>query len=137
MLSTFNQLKKEYASATISMDELKEIEKYGFVRFENKGISRSQLNSLLCEVIYQPFDTFQKTLISTIFDSTKSFREYIEKTDIGFYEESSDDKSLLCFKSKDKQAEIIAVVQDNGQVSVDAEDIEFTPLFQVYLQIQA
>lgn len=137
MLSTFNQLKKEYASATISMNDLKALEKYDFIRFENKGISRSQLNSLLCEVICQPFGNFQKTLTSTIFDSEKSFREYIEKTDIGLYEEPSSDSSLVCFKSKDKQAEIIAVVEENGEVSVDAEDIEFTPLFQVYLQIQA
>lgn len=136
MLATFNALKDVYGSREISMDELEVLQRYDFIRFENRGISRSNRDCLLCKVECEPFAAFLKNATATVFESPAALRETIQRTGLGLNEAPCDDASLLCFKSDDEGVEIIASVDPDGQVSIAPEDIEVLPFFQVFLRVQ-
>ncbi|WP_345987069.1 hypothetical protein WCX18_07830 [Sulfurimonas sp. HSL1-2] len=136
MLSTFNALKAVYASREITMDDLEVLQQYDFIHFENRGISRSETDCLLCEVRCEPFATFLTAITAAVFESAEVLRDMITKTGLGLFEEKSDDVALLSFMSEDKAVEIIASVAPDGSVSIDAGDIEVLPFFQVYLRVQ-
>jgi hypothetical protein len=136
MLSTFNALKAVYASREITMDDLEVLQQYDFIHFENRGISRSETDCLLCEVRCEPFAAFLTAITAAVFESAEVLRDMITKTGLGLFEEKSDDVALLSFMSEDKAVEIIASVAQDGSVSIDADDIEVLPFFQVYLRVQ-
>lgn len=134
MLSTFNALKTTYGSREITMDDLEVIRRHDFIRFENRGISRSNLDCLLCEVYCDPYAQFLERAKGA-FTSSQALREVLEESALGFQEQVSEDAELLCFQSDDG-VELFASVASDGTVSIDAEDIELPPFFQVFLRVQ-
>ncbi|WP_345969255.1 hypothetical protein WCX72_07755 [Sulfurimonas sp. HSL1-6] len=136
MLSTFNALKSVYASREISMEDLDVLQQYDFIQFENRGISRSEKDCLLCEVRCEPFAAFLTAITAAVFDSAEALRDLVRSTGLGLLEEKSEDAALLSFYSEDKMVEIIASVADDGRVSIDPEDLEVLPFFQVFLRVQ-
>lgn len=136
MLSTFNALKAVYGSREISMDDLEVLQRYDFIRFENRGISRSNLDCLLCEVVCEPFAEFLKKATITGFPSPEAMRETVKSMELGLYEAPCGDAALLCFRSDDEEVEIIAGVEPGGRASISPDDIEAVPFFQVYLRVQ-
>jgi len=136
MLSTFNALKSVYASREITMDDLEVLQAYEFIRFENRGISRSERDCLLCEVWCEPFAAFLQQLTRGAFASSEALRALIAKSGLGLVEMPGEDTALLSFCSEDKVLEIVACVTADGGVSVDPEDIDALPFFQVFLRVQ-
>ncbi|MHC3994779.1 hypothetical protein ACXWTF_08100 [Thiomicrolovo sp. ZZH C-3] len=136
MLSTFNALKAVYASREITMEDLDVLQQYDFIHFENRGISRSEKDCLLCEVRCEPFAAFLAAITAAVFESAEALRELVRTTGLGLLEEQSGDTALLSFYSEDKTVEIIASVASDGRVSIDPEDLEVLPFFQVYLRVQ-
>ena len=136
MLSTFNELRKTYASREISMDDLERLQQYDFIHFENRGISRSERDCLLCEVRCEPFENFLKTLSVGEFESAEALREAVAASGLALEESCQDDNACLTFCSRDKCVEIIASVEADGRVSVDPEDVGVEPFFRVYLRVQ-
>jgi hypothetical protein len=136
MLSTFNALKAVYGSREISMDDLEVLQGYEFIRFENRGISRSNLDCLLCEVVCEPFAAFLENAAASGFESPAALRETIQRSGLGLHEAPCDDASLICLKSDDEGVEIFAGIEPDGQVSIEPDDIELLPFFQVFLRVQ-
>ena len=136
MLSVFNTLKSRYASSEITMEDLERLQEYDFIHFENRGISRSEHDCLLCEVRCEPLETLLKALKGAVFASADALRDLIRSTGLGLEECAGCDPQLLTFYSPDRRVEIVAAVDADGRVSVDPEDIEAEPFFQVYLRVQ-
>jgi len=136
MLSVFNALKAEYASREITMDDLERLQQYDFIRFENRGISRSERDCLLCEVRCEPFERFLRELTSAELASPEALRELIVGAGLELEESQDGGGAMLTFCSKDKCVEIVASVETDGKVSVDPDDIEGEPFFRVYLRVQ-
>jgi hypothetical protein len=136
MLTTFNALKALYASREITMDDLEVLQAYEFIRFENRGISRSEKDCLLCEVHCEPFAEFLRNATAARFDSAAALRDLVSGAAIGLFEASCDDASLLCFRSEDNGVEIIAGIEEDGRVSIDPDDVEAVPFFRVFLRVQ-
>ena len=136
MLSTFNALKSVYASREITMDDLEVLQKYDFIHFENRGISRSERDCLLCEVRCEPFAAFLERISGGDFESAEALRTLVAGSNLGLFESSGNDKALLCFCSEDKAVEIVACIEADGRVSIDPDDVEALPFFQVYLRVQ-
>lgn len=135
MLSTFNALKATYGSQEISMDDLEVLRQYDYIRFENRGISRSNRDCILCEVVCEPFAAFLETAVSG-FASPAALREAVRSAGLGLHEVPGDDAALLCFRSDDGGVELFAGVAPDGRVSIDPDDIEVLPSFQVFLRVQ-
>lgn len=136
MLSTFNALKAVYGSREITMNDLEVLQSYDFIRFENRGISRSEKDCLLCEVHCEPFAAFLHAATTSGFDSPAALRERVKRSGLGLRERPCEDASLLHFNSEDDGMEIIAGVAEDGRVSIDPDDIEVLPFFQVFLRVQ-
>ena len=136
MLSTFNELKAVYASREITMEDLERLQQYDFIHFENRGISRSERDCLLCEVRCEPFETLLKTLSGSEFESAEALREVVRNSGLELEESVAEEGGLLSFCSRDKCVEIIASVKNDGRVSIDPEDVEAEPFFRVYLRVQ-
>jgi len=134
MLSTYHALKEIYASQEISLDDLEVLQQYDFIRFENRGISRSERDCLLCEVHCVPLESLLDSIKNTVFGSLEGLRSHIVASGIGLVE--SVEEAFSTFHSEDKQVEIIASVSEDGQVNIDPDDVEAEPLFQVYLRVQ-
>jgi hypothetical protein len=134
MLTTFHALKEIYASREITMDDLEVMQQYDFIRFENRGISRSETDCLLCEVHCMPLEGLLESLKTTVFDSIQNVRRSIAHSGLNLIEHI--DGALYTFQSEDKQIEILATKHENGTVHIDIDDIEAEPLFQVYLRVQ-
>jgi hypothetical protein len=136
MLSVFNTLKAEFASREITMNDLERLQQHDFIHFENRGISRSERDCLLCEVRCEPFETFLERVRSSRFESADVLREFVACAALGLGEVHDDDPSVLTFGTTDGTVEIVATVQEDGSVGIDPEDIEAEPSFQVYLRVQ-
>lgn len=134
MLSTFHALKEIYALREITMDDLEVMQQYDFIRFENRGISRSEKDCLLCEVHCEPLEALLTTLRQSILSSIEQLRTLVEKSGLNLLEHM--DNSLYIFRSEDKQVEIIAIEDENGSIIIDADDIEAEPYFRVYFRVQ-
>jgi len=136
MLSTFLTLKNKYESKELLIDDLKVLQQHPFIGFENKGISRSNLDCLLCEVICLPYAKFLKQAISIGFESLAAMNEYITLNGLGLIIRDCDDTSLICFTNHHKQVEIYASVDSVGRIGIEADDIELQANFQVFLRVQ-
>jgi len=136
MLSTFNALKATYGSQEISMDDLEVLRQYDYICFENRGISRSNRDCILCEVVCAPFAAFLEKAVASGFASPAALREAIRSAGLGLNEVLGEDAALLCFKSDDCGVELFAGVAPDGRVSIDPDDIEVLPSFQVFLRVQ-
>lgn len=136
MLTVFNALKAEYASREIALEDLEALQEYEFIHFENKGISRSDTDCLLCEVHCAPFEEFLKKVSASVFDSPSALREFVETSGLGLNEFWCDDDALMLFGSEDETMEMTASVGSDGRVSVDPDDIDALPYFQVFLRVQ-
>jgi len=136
MLAVFNTLKAEYASREITMKELEILQRYDFIHFENRGISRSERDCLLCEVRCEPFESLLKTLSGCEFESADALREIVQSSGLGLEESETEEGSVLSFCSRDRCVEIIASVKNDGRVNIDPEDVEAEPFFRVYLRVQ-
>jgi hypothetical protein len=133
MLAIYNALRSVYASSEITMEDLHVLQKYDFIRFENRGISRSNRDCLLCEVYCEPFATFLQKADNAIFDSPEALRKFIKESGIGLVEALCTDGEIFIFLSEDKEIEVSAVLE-NGKISID--EIEVLPYFQVFLRVQ-
>lgn len=136
MLTTFIGLRGQYASREITMEDLGVLNGYDCIRFENRGVSRSNLECLLCEVYCEPLEAFLKSAVEKVYDSAAAFRDAVIATGLGLIETVSDDGACIAFASADESMEMVAVVDEAGRVRVDPEDIDAVPYFQVFLRIQ-
>lgn len=136
MLSVFNTLKAEFASREISMNDLERLQQHDFIHFENRGISRSERDCLLCEVRCEPFEAFLAGIRSMRFESADSLREFVACAALGIREIDEGNPSMLTFGTTDGTVEIVATLQEDGSIGIDPEDIEAEPSFQVYLRVQ-
>lgn len=134
MLSTFHTLKERYASREITLEDLEALQQYNFIRFENRGISRSERDCLLCEVYCEPLEGLLASLKATVFSSLDALREQIRISRLELSENI--EEALATYQSRDSKVEIVALLEPNGQVRIDPDDIEADAAFQVYLRIQ-
>lgn len=136
MLTTFNALRERYASREITMEELGTLQTYGFVRFENRGISRSNTDCLLCEIYCEPLEAFLESACTKVFDSVADFRHAVGTSGLGLSESAAFDGESLFYGSEDGSVEMTAWVDEDGYVRLDMDDVEALPYFQVFLRVQ-
>lgn len=136
MISQFHRLKDTYESKEITMDDLKMIQAGGIVSFENRGISRTNKSCLLCVIRFDRLSDLVTTLTSTPFSSAQKLMEHVENTRLPLSMQSSEDEGLIIFTDPGSHVEIIAQVNSDGTVSVEADDIDAVTSFQVFLRIQ-
>ncbi len=74
MLQRCEELVRTYGSQEVGMAELRSIEKSGLVSFENRGISRSDTDCLLCVVTFIDLARFKHELLTCRFDSLLHMR---------------------------------------------------------------
>jgi hypothetical protein len=67
MISTFSQLKKQYGSKEITMDEVRSIQSSGIVSFASEGISRSKKECLQCVITFKLLSVFIAVITSRSF----------------------------------------------------------------------
>ena len=91
---------------------------YDFIRFENRGVSRSEQDCLLCEVHCEPFAAFLKRILGAVFDSVEVLRSVVAESRLGLFESPHGNAALLCFYSEDKAVEIVASVEADGRVRI-------------------
>jgi len=136
MISEFHRLKEAYGSKEITMEDLKTIQAGGIVSFENHGISRTNRACLLCEIRFDRLDDLVSTLSSTSFSSLQMLTEHIENARLPLSAQRSEEEGLIIFSDVGGHVEIIAQINSDGTVSVEADDIDAVTSFQVFLRIQ-
>ena len=135
MISTFYALKAQYASNEITMADLDAMQQFAFIRFENRGISRSQTDCLLCEVHCEPLEELLLYIKNGMEKTQECLRTKIKELGLVFTA-SIEDASLLTLRSTNDLVEIIATVDEKGAILVDMDDITAESVFQVYLRVQ-
>lgn len=135
MISTFYALKAQYASNEITMADLDTMQQYAFIRFENRGISRSETDCLLCEVHCEPLEELLLYIKNGMEKTAECLKSKVEELGLAL-SASMDEASLLTLRSTNDLVEIIATVDDDGAISVDTDDITAESVFQVYLRVQ-
>ena len=136
MITEFYRLKEAYASKEITMDDLKDIQAGGIVSFENHGISRTNRDCLLCEIRFDRLIELLRALTAAPFDSRESLKKQIEDSGVPLYAQSGETDGMIVFADKAAHTELIAQVNSDGSVSVEAEDIDAVTSFQVFLRVQ-
>jgi len=136
MISEFHRLKEAYGSKEITMDDLKTIQSGGIVSFENRGISRTNKACLLCEIRFDRLDDLVTALTSTSFSSPHMLTEHIANAQLPLSVQHSVEEGLIIFTDPGSHVEIIAQLNSDGTVSVEADDIDAVTSFQVFLRIQ-
>jgi len=134
MIQTFSNLKKQYASKEISINELKSIESSGIVSFVNDGISRSNKDCLKCVITFVAKKELVEEITSREFQNIEILQAYVDASMpelLGVYEEG-----ILIFRDKEHRVEIIATIADDLSVTVDREDVMAETSFQVFLRVQ-
>lgn len=134
MISTFAQLKKEYASKEITMDELQTIQSSGIVSFANEGISRSNKDCLQCVITFDRLHDLIAGITGRTFSDVGALNSYIETSMPGLSAE--EEAGMVTYRDVEKRVEIIATVAEDLSVSVEPEDVEAESSFQVYLRVQ-
>ncbi len=134
MLHRFYTLKLQYASTEIIFDDLKSIQSSCDISFENRGIARSNLDCLLCTIVYNPLKSLQSVLKQERFDSIEVFaslmRPVIEGSDV---EVDEDDESI---SYESELIDIVATKEADGSVRVKQDDVNIQASFDVYLRVQ-
>ena len=136
MISEFYRLKAVYGSKEITMDDLKTIQAGGIVSFENRGISRTNRECLLCEIRFDRLTELLRVLTAAPFDSPECLKKQIENSGILLSAQSGESDGLIVFTDEDAHIELIAQVNSEGRVSVEADDIDAVTSFQVFLRVQ-
>ena len=136
MITEFYRIKEAYGSKEITMDDLKDIQASGIVSFENRGISRTNRDCLLCEIRFDRLIELLGTLTAAPFDSPERLKKQIENSGISLSAQSGESDGLIVFADKAARVEVIAQVNGDGTVSVEADDIDAVTSFQVFLRVQ-
>ena len=136
MITEFYRIKEAYGSKEITMDDLKDIQASGIVSFENRGISRTNRDCLLCEIRFDRLIELLGTLTAAPFDSPERLKKQIENSGISLSAQSGESDGLIVFADKAARVEVIAQVNGDGRVSVEADDIDAVTSFQVFLRVQ-
>jgi len=133
MIRRFMQLEQRYASQEVSLDDLKVIQASELVSFDNRGISRSKKDCLLCEIHFETLQELITKLTSTRFPSIDDLDACINESGLLLVKEYEDD--CLSYVDEDKEVEIIATICEDGSIIVDKDDVEALYAFSVYLRI--
>jgi len=136
MLHRCEELIRTYGSQEVGMSELRRIEQSGLVSFENRGISRSDTDCLLCVVTFNDLARFKQELLSCRFDSFEQYEKFIEASGFTLYKEASEDKSYVVHKCENGFYEIACSIEEDGRVEVDSEEIRLHECFNIYLRVQ-
>ncbi len=136
MISAFYRLKEVYGSREITMDDLRDIQVSGIVSFENCGISRTNRECLLCEIRFDRLIALIGKLTAAPFDSPESLKKQIENSGILLSAQSGGSDGLIVFTDEAAHIELIAQVDSEGRVSVEAGDIDAVTSFQLFLRVQ-
>ncbi len=134
MISTFAQLKKQYASKEITMDDLKRIQSSGIISFVNEGISRSNRDCLQCVITFERWNDLIAGITGRSFSDIETLNRYIEASKLGLSGEP--DEGMVTYCDVEKRVEVIATIADDQSVRVDLEDVEAESSFQVFLRVQ-
>lgn len=134
MIQTFSNLKKQYASKEISINELKSIESSGIVSFVNDGISRSNKDCLMCIIAFAAMKELVEEITSRDFPNIETLQAYINASmpELSGVQE----EGMMIFRDKEHRVEIIATIADDLSVTVDGEDVMAETSFQVFLRVQ-
>ncbi len=134
MIQTFSNLKKQYASKEISMDELRSIESSGIVSFVNDGISRSNKDCLKCVITFVAMKELVEEITSREFPNIEILQAYVDASmpELSGVQEDG----MIFFRDKGNRVEIIAMIEDDLSVRVDLEDVVAETSFQVFLRVQ-
>ncbi len=134
MIQTFAELKKQYASKEISINELRTIESSGIVSFVNDGISRSNKDCLKCVITFVAMKELIEEITAREFPNIEILQAYI---DASMPELSGvQEEGMMIFRDKEHSIEIIATIADDLSVSVNREDVAAESSFQVFLRVQ-
>lgn len=136
MLKRIKELIDTYGSQEVGMSELRSIEKSGLVSFENRGISRSDTDCLLCVVTFTDLARFKQELLTRRFDSLQRYETFIAESGFALYKEASGDTSYVTHRCKDGFYEIACSIEEDGRVEVDSEEIRLHECFNIYLRVQ-
>ncbi len=136
MLQRCEELVRTYGSQEVGMAELRSIEKSGLVSFENRGISRSDTDCLLCVVTFIDLARFKHELLTCRFDSLQTYEKFIEESGLALHKEASEDKSYVIHRCVNGFYEIACSIEEDGRVEVDSEEIRLHECFNVYLRVQ-
>jgi len=134
MIQTFSNLKKQYASKEISIDELRSIESSGIVFFVNDGISRSNKDCLKCVITFVAMKELVEEITSRKFPNIEILQAYVDASmpELSGVQEDG----MMIFRDKENRVEIIAMIEDDLSVRVDLEDVAAETSFQVFLRVQ-
>lgn len=134
MLSTFWALKSKYESTEISLDDLKQMQSSCDISFENRGIARSNLDCLLCSIVYNPLKSLKSSLengaLTSQADVLQAIEPVLKGSDIAVEE---DDESISC------DCELIDIVLTklaDGSISFEPDDVNIKESFDVYMRVQ-
>ena len=136
MLNKFKELIDTYGSKEVSMSDLQMIQMNHFVSFENRGISRSNTNCLLCVIIFNRLSKFKNALLSSQFVSYEQYEQFIMASGFDLKKDHESTETYVSHKSEDGFFEISCSIEKNGQIHIDSEDINLQEAFNVYLRIQ-
>lgn len=133
MIAEFNRLKSRYASQELTMEDLQTLQNSTLVSFTNHGISRTNRDCLLCDVHFDAFIRLKTTLTAQTFESVDVYCNYMESSELQLQRQESD-ADIIVYECDN--VEIIAAVESDGVVRVDADDIEGVDRFEVFLRVQ-
>ncbi len=133
MIAEFNRLKSRYASQELTMEDLQTLQNSTLVSFTNHSISRTNRDCLLCDVHFDAFIRLKTALTDRIFQNVDAYCNYMDSSELQLQRQESD-ADIVVYECDN--VEIIAAVDSDGVVSVDADDIEGTECFEVFLRVQ-
>ncbi|WP_345975898.1 hypothetical protein [Sulfurimonas sp. HSL3-7] len=134
MIKTFLELKKQYESKEVTMDELKMLHATGVASFANQGISRSNRDCLQCVITFDKLHELIAGITSRTFLSAGVLSTFIEASALGLIPEP--EAECITFRDADGSVEIIGTIGSDARVTVDSGDVEAMTSFQVFLRVQ-
>lgn len=134
MLDAFAALKTAYESKEITLDDLKSMQAECDISFENRGIARSNLDCLLCSIVYNPLKTLKSELKKEDFASEAAFEALMATVLRGSSVQAEIDDESICYESE--LLDIVATKLSSGAIKVEQDDVTITDSFDVYMRVQ-
>lgn len=136
MLNRCEELIRIYGSQEVGMSELRHLEQSALVSFENRGISRSDTDCILCVVTFTDLARFKQELLACRFDSFEKYEKFISESGFDLRREAEGERSYVSHKSENGFYEIACSIEEDGHVEVDREEIRLHECFNIYLRVQ-
>ncbi len=136
MFEIFNDFRTRYVSKELSLETLKKMQDSLPISFENHGISRSNLDCLLCTIVLEPLKEMKHHLEQEEFHSPEAFKSYMDQALLLTPYDFEESPTFLSYASDCGLVDVFACVEANGRVVMDASDIVILDRFDVLLRVQ-